>query len=70
MRKLAGRKFLVTVAALALVACSRWLGLDGTALAVIGTIVTAFVGGQSYVDGRSFGCGARNNTGDLGGKDS
>jgi hypothetical protein len=52
MSRLIGRKFIVTMTALLILAASGILELSDQALYVIGGIVSAFIGIQGYVDWR------------------
>jgi hypothetical protein len=53
MDKLKSRKLWVSLGGLLLVLLSGPLGLGATAVAAIGAIVAAYVGGQGYVDGQA-----------------
>jgi tetrahydromethanopterin S-methyltransferase subunit E len=53
MSKWASRKLWISVAGIVAVALSGPLGLSTTAVAAIGAIVAAYLGGQGYVDGQT-----------------
>ena len=52
MSKFKSRKLWVSLAGMTLIAVSGPLGLGGAAVAAIGAIVAAYVGGQAWQDGR------------------
>jgi len=50
--KFVSRKFVVTLVALAIIALGAPMGLPPAAIAAVGAVGAAYVGGQSYVDGK------------------
>jgi len=53
MSKWKSRKLWISVAGIVAIALSGLLGLSTTAVAAIGAIVAAYLGGQGYVDGQA-----------------